>query len=172
MKKILVTAGLPYANGDIHLGHIMSTNLPADIFARFHKLIGNQVIHVCATDEHGSPIMISAEKEGKTVKEFVNYYHDKDKKDFELVGINYDIFYRTDSPENQELANEFYQKALVKGFIEKKLVKQLYDEKEKTFLSDRFVKGECPFCGSSDQYGDGCEKCGKVYSPLDLKNPF
>jgi len=170
-EKIIVTSALPYANGEIHLGHVTSTYLPADIFTRYQRLKGNQVIHVCATDDFGTPILIKAEQEGKTPKEFVNYWHKVDKKDFKDFGISFDIFDKTSSKENIKLAQQFFLKLYKKGLIYKKKIKQFYCERCKKFLPDRYVKGTCPFCGAKDQYSDGCEKCGKVFESIKIVNP-
>jgi len=170
-EKIIVTSALPYANGEIHLGHVTSTYLPADIFTRYQRLKGNQVIHVCATDDFGTPILIKAEQEGKTPKEFVSYWHKVDKKDFKDFGISFDIFDKTSSKENIKLAQHFFLKLYKKGLIYKKRIKQFYCERCKKFLPDRYVKGTCPFCGAKDQYSDGCEKCGKVFESIKIVNP-
>ncbi len=171
-KKSLITAALPYANGDLHLGGIRSTYLPADVYARYLRLCGRETLFVCASDEHGTPIEVNAQKESLAPEEFVKKYHDRQEKDFEKLGISFDIFHRTHSPESKALAEEFYAAAQKKGILFTKEVEQTYCENEKRFLPDRFVRGTCPYCGSPEQYGDGCEKCGKVYSPSDLKAPY
>jgi methionyl-tRNA synthetase len=170
-EKIIVTSALPYANGEIHLGHVTSTYLPADIFTRFQRLKGNDVIHVCATDDFGTPILIRAEQERKSPEEFVAYWHEVDEKDFKDFGISFDIFDKTSSEENIKLTQHFFQKLHEKGFIFKKSVKQPFCEKCKKFLPDRYVKGTCPNCGAEDQYSDGCEKCGKTLQTGEILNP-
>ncbi len=173
MSKTIITAALIYANGFPHLGHIASTYLPADIFARFMKLLKgkNNVIFVCATDEHGTPIQVSAEECGKPPLEYIKTFRKEDLKDMEKVGIKFDIFYYTHSPENEQLTNEFFEKAKQQGLIYKKEIESLYCKKCKRFLPDRYVLGICPYCGAENQYGDICEKCGKTYTPIELKTP-
>ncbi len=171
MSKYLITAALIYANGPMHLGHIRSTYLPADIFARYLRMKGEDVLYVCATDEHGTPIVVSAEKAGKSPKEFVDYYHDYDERMFKALGMSFDIFHRTSSKENIKLTQHFYTRMKENGYIYEKEVKQLYCEVCKRGLPDRLVKGTCSYCGAEDQYGDYCEKCGHVLSPETLKNP-
>ncbi|MBI5226463.1 methionine--tRNA ligase [Candidatus Micrarchaeota archaeon] len=170
-KKMLITAALPYANGDLHLGGIRSTYLPADVFARYCRLQGRPVLYVCASDEHGTPIEVNAAKEKMKPDAFVKKYHDRQEKDFQKLGMSFDVFHRTHSEENHVLAKRFYDAAQEKGVLFTKAVEQTYCPKDERFLPDRFVKGTCPFCAAADQYGDGCEKCGKVYSPADLKEP-
>ena len=170
-EKIVITSALPYANGEIHLGHITSTYLPADIFTRFQRLKGNDVIHVCATDDFGTPILIKAEQESKTPIDFVKYWHDIDKKDFTDLGISFDIFDQTSSNENIQMTQYFFTKLNEKGFIFKKTVEQLFCVKCNKFLPDRYVIGTCPFCQAENQYSDGCEKCGKTFQPGEILNP-
>ena len=161
---------MPYANGEIHLGHVTSTYLPADIFTRFQRLKKNDVIHICATDDFGTPIMIKAEEEGKTPRELVTYWNETDKKDFDDFGISFDIFYKTSSKENIELTQHFFKKLWGKSFIFKRTVNQLFCEKCKKFLPDRYVKGTCPYCGAENQYSDGCESCGKTLQTGEILN--
>lgn len=170
-EKIIVTCALPYSNGELHLGHIVSTYLPADIFVRYLKLKGKNVIFVSGGDDFGTPILIKAEKEGKDPKEYVKFWHEDHKRDFKKLGINFDIYYYTSSPENIELTQHFFKVLFEKGFIFKKEIKQFYCEFDKKFLPDRYLKGNCPFCGAEDQYGDACEKCGRAYEPSQLENP-
>ena len=170
-EKIIVTSALPYANGEIHLGHITSTYLPADIFTRFQRLKKNDAIHVCATDDFGTPILIKAEQEGKTPEEIVSYWNEIDKKDFDDLGISFDIFYKTSSKENRELTQHFFLKLFEKKHIFKQKVKQLFCENCKKFLPDRYVRGTCPYCGAENQYSDGCENCGKTFQPGEILNP-
>ena len=169
--RTLITAALPYANGPLHLGHIRSTYLPGDICARFNRLVGNDALYICATDEHGTPIEVNAGKEGKTPAEFVKYYHEKDKKEFSDLGFSFDIFYHTESKENTELTQDIFSKNMANGYIEKKPVRQFFCEKDSMYLPDRFIKGTCSFCNEPDQYGDQCEKCGRTFGPNELKDP-
>lgn len=162
---------MPYANGELHLGHITSTYLPADIFVRYCRLAGKQVVFICGSDDYGTPILIAAEKAGKSPEEYVKEWHEKHAKDFADVGISFDFYYHTHSPEQRQFVQEFFLKLKEKGYIFQQEVEQHYCEKDKKFLPDRYVKGTCPFCGAKEQYGDGCEKCGRTYSPTDLKDP-
>ncbi len=169
-RKILVTSALPYANGPIHLGHLVEY-IQTDIWVRYQKLNGNEVYYFCADDTHGTPIMITAQKQNLTPEELIQkiyYEHYQDLSSFE---IDFDNYYTTNSPENQYLAETIYLKAKEKGKIYKKLVKQLFCEHDKMFLPDRFVKGKCPRCGAENQYGDSCEVCGSSYRPDDLIHP-
>ncbi|MEM4335512.1 MAG: methionine--tRNA ligase [Candidatus Anstonellales archaeon] len=170
-KKILITAALPYANGPLHLGHIRSTYLPADICARYNRLKGNETLYICASDEHGTPIVFNAEKEGKSPKEFVDYYHEKDKQEFEALGFSMDIFHRTSSKENVEMTQHFFLRLKENGHVYKKSVEQYYCPKENRFLPDRYVKGTCPYCGADEQYSDQCESCGRTLKPGEIQNP-
>jgi methionyl-tRNA synthetase len=170
--RTLITAALPYANGPLHLGHIRSTYLPGDICVRYNRLIGNDALYICATDEHGTPIEVNAGKEGKTPAEFVKYYYEKDKKEFADLGFSFDIFYHTESKENIEITQDIFNKNMANGYIEKKPVKQFFCEKDQMYLPDRYIKGTCPFCGEKDQYGDQCEKCGRTFGSQDLKEPY
>lgn len=168
MSRVLITAALPYANGDLHLGGVRSTYVPADVFARFCRLSGKKTLFCCATDEHGAPIEVNAQKEGLAPERFVEKYHKRQKRDFDALGISFDVFYHTHSPENKALSHQFFQAAKDQGLVFEKSVPQTFCSHCTRFLPDRFVKGTCPFCGAEGQYGDGCEKCGKVYSPRDL----
>ncbi len=170
-EKILITAALPYANGPLHLGHIRSTYLPADICARFNRLIGNEVLYICATDEHGTPILAAAEKEKKSAREFVDYYHEKDEREFKQLGFSMDIFHRTSSKENRELTQHFFERLGANGYVYTNDVEQAYCEKCKRYLPDRFVVGTCPHCGSEKQYSDYCDNCGKALSSGEIQNP-
>ena len=171
LEKIVVTCALPYANGEVHLGHICSTYLPADILVRFFRLKGSEVVFVCATDDFGTPILIEAEKKGKSPEEFVAHWNQVDKKDFSDLGISFDIFYKTSSDENIKLAQHFFRELYKKGFIFKQAVWQPYCEKCKKVLPDRYVKGTCPYCGALNQYSDSCEICGKTFQPFEVKDP-
>ena len=171
-KRILVTSALPYANGSLHMGHLCSTYLPADIFVRYHRLKKNNVVYVCATDEHGTPIEINAKKAGLEPLEFVKQYRKEHAKDFKDMGVSFDIFYHTHSPENRKMACEFFKKAQEKGAIYTKKVELMYCPVCLRYLPDRFLKGTCPKCGAEDQYGDSCEKCGATYQTSDLLDAY
>lgn len=170
-SKYLITCALPYANGPLHLGHIRSTYLPGDIYARYERLAGNDVLFVCATDEHGTPIVAAAEKAGKPPAEFAKYYYERDKQEFEKLGFSFDIFYRTSSPENRELAQHFFAKLKENGHIYEREVSQAYCEKDKRFLPDRFVVGTCPHCSAQGQYSDYCDSCGKALTAGEILDP-
>lgn len=170
-RRVLVTAALPYANDDIHIGHITSTYLPADIYTRYLRLRGAEVIYVCGSDDHGTPIALAAKKRGVTPYEHASYYRERHIRDFKRMGIEFDIFYRTHSPENEELVRNFLIKAREKGLIYKKGTKQYRCPNCKMYLPDRFVIGTCPFCGAPNQYGDHCEVCGRQIPPGALVNP-
>ena len=167
--SVIVTSALPYANGEIHLGHIASTYLPADIFTRFMRLNGRRAYHICASDDFGTPILIKAEKEGKTPQEYVAHWNRRDSDDFTSLGISFDIFYRTSSPENVKFVQEVFAKLKQNGHIYDQDVVQFYCEFDDKFLPDRYVVGRCPFCGAENQYSDLCEKCGRV--PDEILEP-
>jgi methionyl-tRNA synthetase len=168
-KSVIITTALPYANGEIHIGHISSTYLPADIFTRFLRLLKKNVFHVCASDDFGTPIMIKAEKENKTPEEFVEYWNKRDLQDFSKVGISFDKFYKTSSKENQIFVQNIFNKLMINGHIYEKEVIQFYCNFDKKFLPDRYVLGICPYCKAEDQYSDLCEKCGRV--PEQILDP-
>ena len=170
-RRLLVTSALPYANGQIHIGHLVEY-VQTDIWVRFQRMRGHEVHYVGADDTHGTPIMLRAEKEGLTPKELIANVWKEHKRDFDQFLISFDNYYTTDSPENEKLAQSIYIKLRDAGLIEKRAIEQAYDPIKEMFLPDRFIKGECPKCGAKDQYGDNCEKCGATYSPTDLKNPF
>jgi methionyl-tRNA synthetase len=169
--KILVTAALPYANGPIHLGHLVEY-IQADIFTRFLKMTGTDVAYCCADDTHGTPIEIAASKEGVSPEEFIKKWAFEHKKDFDNFHINFDSYYTTNSPENREFSDFFFRTLSEKGYIYKKKTTHLYCENCNRFLPDRFVKGKCPKCDAEDQYGDVCESCGATYKPVDLVGPY
>lgn len=170
MKKIVVTSALPYANGEIHLGHIASTYLPADIFTRYCRLKGYEAIYICATDDFGTPILIRAEQEHKKPEEYVAHWHKRDYEDFTRLGISFDLFYQTSSKENVEFVQYVFKKLYDNGFIYDKPVIQFYCSNDKKFLPDRYVLGKCPYCGAENQYSDLCEKCSRVPAEiLDAK---
>lgn len=162
MSGAIITSALPYANGEIHLGHIASTYLPADIFTRFLRLNGQQAYHICASDDYGTPILIKAEKEGKKPAEYVAQWNRRDREDFASLGISFDIFYRTSSPENVNFVQQVFTKLRENGHIYEQDIVQFYCEFDDKFLPDRYVIGKCPFCGAENQYSDLCEKCGRV----------
>ncbi len=171
MRQILVTSALPYANGQIHIGHLVEY-IQTDIWVRFQRMRGHEVHYVGADDTHGTPIMLRAEKEGITPKELIANVWKEHKRDFDDFLVSFDNYYSTDSEENKVLSQEIYIKLRDAGLIEKRAIEQAYDPVKEMFLPDRFIKGECPKCGAKDQYGDSCEKCGATYAPTDLKNPF
>ncbi len=169
-EKILVTSALPYANGPIHIGHVVEY-VQTDIYVRFLRSCGKDVVYFCADDTHGTPIELNAAKQGLKPEEFVGRFYELHKKDFEDFGISVDWFHSTHSPENRHYAELIYGRLKEKGDIERREIEQTYCEKDKRFLPDRFIKGTCPNCKAPDQYGDACEKCGKAYSPTDLIEP-
>jgi methionyl-tRNA synthetase len=170
-RKILVTSALPYANGSIHLGHLVEY-IQTDIWVRFHNMQADTQCHyVCADDTHGTPIMLRAEKEGITPEQLIERVHGEHLTDFQGFHIKFDNYYTTNSEENRELAQGIYRKLRDAGLIEVRTIEQFYDPQKEMFLPDRFIKGECPKCHAQDQYGDNCEVCGTTYSPTDLINP-
>lgn len=170
-RQILVTSALPYANGAIHLGHMVE-HIQTDIWVRFQKMRGHDCHYVCADDTHGTPIMLRAEKEGITPEALIDRVHGEHLRDFTGFLIGYDNYYTTNSPENRHYAYDIYRKLKANGKIANRTIEQLYDPEKNMFLPDRFVKGECPKCAAKDQYGDSCEVCGATYSPTELKNPY
>ncbi|MEE8384125.1 MAG: methionine--tRNA ligase [Nitrosopumilus sp.] len=168
-KKAIITSALPYANGEIHLGHVASTYLPADVTTRFLKLNGVEVYYFCASDDFGTPILIQSEKEGKTPAEYVAYWNKRDYEDFTAFNIEFDYFYKTSSPENIEFVQNVFKKLNDAGHIYEKEIIQFYCNNDKKFLPDRYVKGICPYCNAEDQYSDLCESCGRV--PDEIRNP-
>ena len=169
-RRIVVTSALPYANGDIHLGHLVEY-IQTDFWVRFQKLRGHECVYICADDTHGTPIMIRARKEGITPEQLIARSHEIHLKDFSDFQIAFDNYYTTNSPENKELSERIYAAAEKQGFITKKTTPQLYCEHCKMFLPDRFVKGTCPKCGAPDQYGDSCDRCGATYGAEELGSP-
>ncbi len=171
MRRILVTSALPYANGSIHLGHLVEY-LQTDIWARSQKMAGNECVYICADDAHGTPIMLKAREIGITPEELIEKTYKEHTKDFKDFQIEFDNFHTTHSDENKEISEKIYVALRERGDINSKKIEQFYDEQAKMFLPDRFIKGECPKCGAKDQYGDSCEECGATYSPSDVKNPI
>jgi methionyl-tRNA synthetase len=169
-RKLFVTTALPYANGPFHIGHIMEY-VQADIWVRFQRLQGHKVHFVCADDTHGAPIMLKAEAEGTTPEELIGKVAESHRRDYQRFLISFDHFHSTHSEENRELSSAIFLALRGNGFIETKTIEQFFDPVKKMFLPDRYIKGECPKCGTADQYGDSCENCGAVYAPTDLKNP-
>lgn len=170
-KRILVTSALPYANGPLHIGHLAGAYLSADIYVRFQRLMGKDILFVCGSDEHGAAITIKAMKEGLTPEEVVNKYHALFEKTFKGIGISFDIYHRTSAELHHLTSQEFFNKLYQNGEFEEKETAQYYDEKAGRFLADRYIMGTCPKCGNEDAYGDQCEKCGSSLSPTDLINP-
>ena len=169
-RRILVTSALPYANGPIHIGHLVEY-IQTDIWVRFQRIQGHECHYVCADDAHGTPIMLRAEQEGVTPEQLIERLGEEHRRDFADFHISFDNYHSTHSPENQALSESIYQALDAKGHIARRVIKQAFDPVKKIFLPDRFIKGECPRCGTADQYGDNCEHCGATYSPTDLKNP-
>ena len=170
-RKILVTSALPYANGSIHLGHLVEY-IQTDIWVRFQKMQGHTVHYVCADDTHGTPIMLRAEKEGITPEALIANVHKEHSADFKEFLVEFDNYYSTNAPENKELSQTIYRKLKANGKIATKTIEQFFDPVKNMFLPDRFIKGECPKCHAKDQYGDNCEVCGATYNPTELINAY
>ena len=170
-KRYLITSALPYANGPVHIGHLAGVYVPSDIYARYLRLNGHDVISVCGSDEHGVPITIKARKEGITPQQVVDRYHEIIKDAFKRLGMSFDIYSRTSSPTHRVTASEFFRKLYDEGKFIEQTSEQYYDEEAKTFLADRYIVGICPHCQSEGAYGDQCEKCGSTLSPDELINP-
>ena len=170
-KRTLVTCALPYANGPVHIGHLAGVYVPADIYVRYLRMKGEDVLYVCGSDEHGVPITIKAQKEGCTPQDIVDRYHKIIKDSFTGLGINFDIYSRTSSAVHHKNAADFFRKLYDEGKFIEKVSEQYYDEEAKTFLADRYITGTCPRCGAEGAYGDQCEKCGATLSPDELINP-
>ncbi|HXW37920.1 MAG TPA: methionine--tRNA ligase [Nitrososphaerales archaeon] len=169
--KTIITAALPYANNDLHVGHIASTYLPADILYRYLKLNGREAIQVCASDDFGTPILIAAEKAKTKPSEYVEVWNKRFREDLSGLGIDYDLFDRTSSAENVELVQEFFRRLNENGYIFESDIDQFYCNNDRKFLPDRYVKGTCPYCGAKDQYSDGCENCGRTIRPGEILEP-
>jgi methionyl-tRNA synthetase len=170
-RQIVVTSALPYANGPIHIGHMLEY-VQTDIWVRFQKLRGHECIFVCADDAHGTPIMLRAQAEGISPEELIERMHREHLQDFTDFGVAFDNYYSTHSDENRYFAETIYTRLRDAGHIRTRVISQAYDPKAEMFLPDRFIKGDCPNCGTADQYGDNCENCGATYAPTDLKNPI
>jgi methionyl-tRNA synthetase len=169
-RRILVTSALPYANGAMHLGHMLEY-IQTDIWARFQRSQGHECYFAWADDAHGTPVMLWARAEGKPPEELIDMMNEEHKTDFRDFGISYDNYSSTHSEYNREQVEKIYQRLEEGGYIERRNIKQLYDDQEDMFLPDRFIRGTCPKCGTEDQYGDSCESCGSTYAPTDLVNP-
>lgn len=170
-KRYLVTSALPYANGPLHIGHLAGAYLPADIYVRFQRLMGKDIVYVGGSDEHGAAITIRAAKEGVSPKEIVDKYHKLFKDTFEKIGISFDIYHRTSEPIHHETSQMFFRSLYDQGEFEEKTTEQYYDESAQQFLADRYIIGTCPKCGYEEAYGDQCESCGSSLSPTELINP-
>ncbi|HFC6818806.1 TPA: methionine--tRNA ligase [Neisseria meningitidis] len=170
-RKILVTSALPYANGSIHLGHMVE-HIQTDVWVRFQKLRGNECYYCCADDTHGTPVMLAAQKQGIAPEDMIAKVREEHLADFTGFNIGYDNYYSTHSPENKQFSQDIYRALKANGKIESRVIEQLFDPEKQMFLPDRFVKGECPKCHAQDQYGDNCEVCGTTYSPTELINPY
>lgn len=170
-KTILVTNALPYANGPIHLGHMLE-HIQSDIFVRFNRALGNKVFYVCGDDCHGTPVMIKAGQLGITPEQMIEITSKDHLEDLKGFLVNYDNYYKTHSKENEEIMDKMYNKAFENGYIITKKISQLFDPEKQMFLPDRFVKGSCPKCGAKDQYGDNCEVCGATYDPTEVKDAY
>ena len=170
-QRFTVTAALPYANGPKHIGHLAGAYLPADVFCRYLRLAGEDVLFICGSDEHGAAITLQALAEQTTPKEIVDKYHELVKTSFEKLGISFDIYHRTSAPIHHETASNFFLNLYHKGLLIEKTSEQYFDEVHNTFIADRYITGTCPNCGNEKAYGDQCERCGKSLSPDDLINP-
>ena len=170
-RKILVTSALPYANGSIHLGHLVEY-IQTDIWVRFQKMRGNTCRYVCADDTHGTPVMLRAEAEGITPEQLIARVWQEHYDDFAAFHVQFDNYGSTNTSETKHCAETIYKSLKAKGLIEVRSIEQYYDPVKNMFLPDRFIKGECPKCHAKDQYGDNCEVCGAAYAPTDVINPY
>jgi len=169
--KMIVTTALPYANGPIHLGHLLE-HIQTDIWVRFQRLTGKECIYVCAEDAHGTATMLSAESQNMSIDDWLAEMKTQHEKDLRMFGMSYDNYYTTHSAENKQFSEQIYQQLVAKDYIRHRRLKQLFDPEKKMFLADRFIKGTCPKCEKTDQYGDNCEHCGSTYDAIELKNPY
>ena len=169
-RKIFVTSALPYANGSIHIGHLLEA-VQTDIWVRFQKLRGHDCLYICADDAHGTPIMLSADSQGITPEQLIARIHAEHARDYAGFGVDFDNFHTTHSEENRVVAEAIYARLDAAGHIKRRTIRQFYDPVKEMFLPDRFIRGECPFCHAADQYGDSCEACNRTYTPTDLVNP-
>lgn len=170
-KRYLVTSALPYANGPLHIGHLAGAYLPADIFVRYLRLMGKDVVFVCGSDEHGAAITVKARKEDTTPQAIVDKYHAMLRDTFEKIGISFDVYHRTSAPLHHETSQAFFRALYAKGEFTEEITEQYYDEQAAQFLADRYIVGTCPVCANPDAYGDQCERCGSTLSPTELKDP-
>src|ERR1700683_4575532 len=170
-RRILVSSALPFANGPLHLGHILEA-VQTDIWVRFQKLRGHECYYVCADDTHGTPVMLKAQSEGITPEALIERIHAEHRRDLADMLIGFDNYGSTHSPENKAPCDRMYRTIRAPNIIDRRTRRQAYDDTVKMFLPDRYVKGTCPVCGTPDQYGDSCENCGSTYTPADLKNPI
>ncbi|HOP05639.1 MAG TPA: class I tRNA ligase family protein, partial [Tenuifilaceae bacterium] len=170
-KRYLITSALPYANGPIHIGHLAGVYIPSDIYTRYLRLKGREVISICGSDEHGVPITIKARQEGVSPQAIVDKYHSIIKDSFERFGIAFDIYSRTSSKMHYETASQFFRKLYDDGVFVENTTQQYYDEEVKQFLADRYITGTCPHCSNPNAYGDQCEKCGTSLNATDLISP-
>lgn len=171
MSRYLVTSALPYVNGPVHIGHLAGAYLPADIFVRYLRSKGEDVLFICGSDEHGVPITLRARKEGITPQQLVDKYHAIVKESFKEFGISFDFYHRTSDPLHHKTASDFFKTLYDKKVFVEEESEQYFDEEANMFLADRYITGTCPNCGNPDAYGDQCEKCGKSLSPRELINP-
>ena len=169
-KELIITSALPYANGPLHFGHLLE-HIQTDIWVRTQRILGNECIYLCASDAHGTPIMMKAEEENTSPEKLVDKYMNEHKKTLEAFQVNHDCYYQTHSEENKKYSELIYNNAFKNGFISKKNIKQLYDQEKKLFLADRYVQGNCPKCNATHQYGDNCDVCGAKYEATELLNP-
>ena len=170
-KRNLITAALPYANGPVHIGHLAGVYIPADIYSRYLRLKGEDIIFICGSDEHGVPITIKARQEGVSPQQIVDQYHRMNKDSFERLGIQFDIYHRTSHPTHHKTASEFFRILYDRGEFTEKETEQYYDPEAKAFLADRYITGTCPKCSFDKAYGDQCEQCGSSLAATDLINP-
>mgnify|MGYP001814364056 FL=1 len=166
-RQILVTSALPYANNSIHIGHLVEY-IQTDIWVRFQRLRGHHCTYVCASDAHGTPVMLRARELDMEPEQLVERFRTEHQRDFAAFGVDFDNYYSTHSPENQALVETIYSRLEAGGHITRRNISQAFDEQAGMFLPDRFVRGTCPHCGTEDQYGDSCENCGRTYSPSEL----
>ncbi len=170
-KKVLVAVAWPYANGDMHVGHLAGAYLPADIYARYHRMAGNDVLMVSGSDAHGTPITVRAEEENVSPREIFTRYHHRFLKTQQQIGISYDLFTHTDTPNHHRVAQDVFSRLLEQGYLYSEVQQQYYSEVSQSFLPDRYIEGTCPYCDSEEARGDQCESCGKLLDALELKNP-
>ncbi|HAV30229.1 MAG TPA: methionine--tRNA ligase, partial [Saprospirales bacterium] len=171
-ERYLVTAALPYANGPLHIGHLAGAYIPSDIYVRFQRMMGKDVVYICGSDENGAAITLRALKEGKKPKEIVDEYDASFRKSFKGMGISFDMFHRTSDSLHHETAQEFFKTLYDQGEFKEEVSEQYYDDEAKQFLADRYIKGTCPKCGHDSAYGDQCENCGSTLSPIELIDPI